>query len=145
DDISRLVHVVEQIHSVRKQLTERSVLLEKDPKADRLVAATKALLPRLTELEEHLHNPQATVVDAILAQKGGARLYSQLAWLFEMLKASDGAPTQGVRETYAEQTKLLDDYEEQWSKMCDGPLTQLNDLAKKLGDPEVIVPARAKK
>jgi photosystem II stability/assembly factor-like uncharacterized protein len=144
DDISRVTHVVEQLRSVRKQLTDRNALLEKDPKADRLVSATKDLLPRLDDLEDHLHNPKAQVVYDILAQKGGAKLYSQFAWLFEMLKASDGAPTQGVREVYADQTKLLDEYEKKWTALRDGPLARLNETAKKLGYPEVIVPGGKK-
>ena len=69
-----------------------------------------------------MHNPRAKVAYDILAQKGGAKLYSQLAWLFEMLKDSDGPPTQGVREVHAEQEKLLDQHLVEWRSLRSGDL-----------------------
>ena len=63
----------------------------------------------------------------ILAQRGGAKLYSQLAWLFEQLKDSDGPPTQGIREQYAEGTKVLDRYEAEWNKLLAEDVAKLNE------------------
>ena len=80
----------------------------------------------------------------ILAQKGGARLYSQLAALFETVKDADGAPTQGLREVFKEQAKLLEQNEEEWDSLKERDLQALNEQAKKQGFPIVIVPAEGK-
>jgi hypothetical protein len=145
DAISRVAKTVEQIRSVRGQLVARNQLIEPEARAAPLVKASKELLPRLDELEEKLHNPRAKVSYDILAQKGGAKLYSQLAWLFEMLKDGDGAPTQGVREVYAEQRDLLRQSVSDWQRLREGELARLNELAKKLELPGVIVPSAPQK
>src|SRR5262249_27845070 len=85
DDITRLTRVVEQLRAVKQQLAGRNTLLEDDEKAAPLVKASKELIAKLDALEEKLHNPKARIVYDILAQKGGAKLYSQLAWLLELL------------------------------------------------------------
>ena len=126
---------------MKKQLEERDDLLKDDEKAEPLVKASKEFLTKLDALEEKLHNPKAKVTYDILAQKGGARLYSQLAALFETVKDADGPPTQGLRDQYAEQAKLLEQYEEEWKSLKEHDLEKLNDQAKKGGYPFVIVPA----
>jgi len=109
-----------------------------------LVEASRALLVRLDALEEKLHNPKAKINYDILAQKGGARLYSQLVWLFEMLKDSDGAPTQGIREVFAEQSELLRKCQEEWRELMAKDLAALNEQAKKLDLPVVLLPTTKK-
>jgi photosystem II stability/assembly factor-like uncharacterized protein len=141
DDITRLARTVEQIRRVKGQLVARNELLKDDARARSLVEASRAMLPRLDALEEKLHNPKAKIPYDILAQKGGARLYSQLVWLFEMMKDSDGAPTQGIVELYAEQNELLRKYQEEWRKLASKELAVLNEQAKKLDVPSVLVPA----
>jgi photosystem II stability/assembly factor-like uncharacterized protein len=141
DDISRLARAVEQLRSVRRQIEGRDELLASEPKGKELVEASKKLLPKLEILEEKLHNPKAKVSYDILAQKGGAQLYSQLAWLFEMLKEGDGPPTQGVREVYEEQAALLSKYLGQWGALQAGEVAELNALAKKLDLPALIIPS----
>jgi photosystem II stability/assembly factor-like uncharacterized protein len=145
DDISRLARAVEQLRAVRGQLVAHNELLAPDAKAAPLIKAAKELLPKLEALEEKLHNPRAKIAYDILAQKGGAQLYSQLAWLFEMLKEADGPPTQGIREVFHEQADLLHKYLDQWKAVQDGELARLNELANKLGLPVVVVPAAPEK
>jgi photosystem II stability/assembly factor-like uncharacterized protein len=139
-DISRLARVVEALKSVRQQTEARNKLLANDKKAKLLVDKSKEFLKKLDVLEEKLHNPKAEVPYDILARKGGAQLYSQLAWLFELLKEADGYPTQGVTKLYGEQKKLLDDYAGRWNKLVEDDLAALNAVAKKLDAPTVIVP-----
>ena len=103
--------------------------------------ASKELVTKLDALDEKLENPKAKVAYDILEQKGGARLYSQLAMLFETAKDADGSPTQGLRDQYADQKKLLEQYEEEWKSLKERDLEKLNDEAKKEGYPFVIVPA----
>src|SRR5262249_2746812 len=145
DDITRLTRTVEQIRAVRKQLLLRDELLKDDPNAEELVNKTKDLLPKLDEIEEQLHNPKAKVNYDILAQKGGAKLDSQLAWLNELINDSDGAPTQGAKEVYQEQALLLKKCELEWKVLVLGDLAKLNELAKKLDLPGVIVPGSVDK
>ena len=76
----------------------------------------------------------------ILAQKGGAQLYSQLAWLWSLLNDSDGPITQGMREVYQEQHLLLVKYGLEWKLLVADDLAKLNDAAKKLDLPGVILP-----
>ncbi len=144
DDITKLARTVEQLRAVKKQLEERDDLLKDDEKAEALVKASKELAAKLDALDEKLQNPKAKVDYDILMQKGGAQLYSQLAFLFETVKDADGAPPQGLRDQYAEQKKLLEQYEEEWKSLKERDLEKLNDEAKKEGYPFVIVPAEGK-
>jgi photosystem II stability/assembly factor-like uncharacterized protein len=141
DEINSLVKATEQIRSVRKQLQERDKLLADSDAGKELGKISKALIAKLDELEEKLHNPKAKVSYDILAQKGGAKLYSQLVFLFDLIKDSDGMPTQGLREVHAEQSALLKQYLSRWDALVKGEVAQANAMAKKLDLPVVIVPA----
>jgi photosystem II stability/assembly factor-like uncharacterized protein len=145
DDITQLTRTVEQLRSIRKQIAARNDLLKGQPSAEALVKASKDLLPKLEELEEKLHNPKAKVSYDILAQKGGAKLYSQLAWLLEQLKDADGPPTQGMREVYAEQHELLHKYRREWEALVKKEIGGLNDLARKQELPGLYVPSGERK
>ena len=76
----------------------------------------------------------------ILAQKGGAQLYSQLGYLYDLILGGDGPPPQGWREVYEEQSLLLKKHELEWKLLQAEDLAKLNELAKKLELPGVIVP-----
>jgi photosystem II stability/assembly factor-like uncharacterized protein len=141
DDIDRLSAAVEQLRAVKGQLVARNELLKDDKKAEPLVKASQDFLKKLDALEERLHNPRAKVAYDILAQKGGAKLYSQLIWLLELLKDSDGAPTQGVRAVHADQAQVLEKCLGDWQSLRTGELGKLNEQAKTLGLPGAIVPA----
>lgn len=143
--ITELVQTVEQIRRVKEQLVARNELLKDEDRAHSLVEASRALHTRLDALEEKLHNPRAKIAYDILAQKGGARLYSQLIGLFEMLKESDGAPTQGVRVLFAEQSELLQKYRDEWRALVEKDLAALNERAKKLEVPSILTPTFAHK
>jgi photosystem II stability/assembly factor-like uncharacterized protein len=101
DDFAKLVGTVQQLQAVRKQLRERNELVELVAKAEPLVKASHDLITKLNTLEEKLHNPKAQVTYDIFAAKGGAKLYSQYAFLFDVVKDGDGPPTQGMRSVYA--------------------------------------------
>jgi photosystem II stability/assembly factor-like uncharacterized protein len=145
DDITRLTRTVEQMRTIKQQLNARSDILSDDAKAEGLVKASKEFIGKIDELEERMHNPKARIVYDILALKGGAQLYSQLAWLLELLKDSDGKPTQGVKEVYEEQALVLKKLELEWKVLLASDLVKLNELAKKLELPGVIVPPLERK
>ncbi len=140
DEIDSLVRAAEQIRSVRKQVQARDKLLADNDRGKELVALSKALIAKLDSLEEKLHNPRAKVSYDILAQKGGAKLYSQLVWLFDLIKDGDGMPTQGLREVHAEQAALLKACLSQWDALVKEEILQANALAKKLDLPTVVIP-----
>jgi photosystem II stability/assembly factor-like uncharacterized protein len=141
-DVTRLTKMVGQLRSIRKQIEARNDILKDDKAAEPLVEAGKKLLPKLEELEEKLHNPKAKVSYDILAMKGGAKLYSQLVYLLETIKDTDGPVPDGVRELSLEQRKELDALEKQWRDLIDGELKRLNDQAKMLEIPGLILPRR---
>jgi len=97
------------------------------------------MITRLSDLEAKFHNPKAEVVYDILAFRGGVQLYSRLAGLYEAASGTDGAPTQGVRELFAEQRKELDSRDTDLKKLLDDDLGTLNAMAKKLDLPTVIL------
>jgi photosystem II stability/assembly factor-like uncharacterized protein len=144
DDITRLAKTVEQIRLVKKQVLTRADLLKDDARAKPLLDAGKEAVKKMDELEEKLHNPKAKVAYDILALKGGAKLYSQLVFLFEALKEADGPPNQGVREVYEEQSLLLKKYDLEWQVLLAGDLAKLNDQAKALDLPGLILPVVSK-
>jgi photosystem II stability/assembly factor-like uncharacterized protein len=144
DDINRLARTVEQLRAVRQQIQVRDKLLADDARAAPLVKMGKEAAARLDALEERLHNPKAKVVYDILAQKGGAQLYSQLIWLYEMARAGERAPNQGLKEVYAEQSALLQKYEAEWQALLSGELAKLNEQARQLQIPDLILPAPPK-
>jgi photosystem II stability/assembly factor-like uncharacterized protein len=141
DDITHVTRIVESLRSVRKQIQARTELLKDDERAKPLLKASEALLPRLDELEGRLHNPKAKVNYDILAQKGGAQLYSQLAWLLVLLEEADGEAGQGVQEVYAEQHKLLEKYATEWQGLVEKEIEALERQAVELKFPGLIVPA----
>ena len=97
-------------------------------------------IEKLDALETRFHNPKAQVSYDILAQKGGAQLYSQLGYLYELILSGDGPPAQGWREVYEEQALLLKKYELEWKLLVKEDLAKLNEEAAKLNIPGVIVP-----
>jgi photosystem II stability/assembly factor-like uncharacterized protein len=141
--VGRLAEDVNRLRAVRKQLADRDELLKDETRAADLVKASKALIEKLDALEGKFHNPKAHVAYDILAQKGGAQLYSQLVMLHEFADDSDGPVTQGMREVFDEATKVLAGYEAELAALFKGDLAKLNDDAKKLDLPVVHVPAPA--
>jgi hypothetical protein len=140
DDITSVSSAVERLRTVRKQLAERNELLKDNASASELLRASKELITKLDALEEKLHNPKAQVSYDILAMKGGAKLYSQLIWLYNLLLDSDGAPTQGVKEVYAEQTSELHKLAGELDNLFASDVVRLNSMAKGIDVPGVIVP-----
>jgi hypothetical protein len=140
DDLTRLSQNVEQMRTVKKQLEARNELLKDNDKAVPLVKASEELVKKMDALEAKFHNPMAKVPYDILAQKGGAQLYSQLGYLYDLILSGDGRPPQGWREVYEEQALLLKKHELEWKLLQAEDLAKLNELAKKLDLPGVIVP-----
>jgi photosystem II stability/assembly factor-like uncharacterized protein len=145
DDISRIARLVHGIRLVKKQLAARAALLKDDKKAEALLKQSKELTEKLDAVEAKLHNPKAEVTYDILAQKGGAQLYSRLGTLYEAVQDSDGPITQGVREIFTEQKRELNELEGKVKKLLAEDLIKLNEMAKNSGAPVIVVPSLAAK
>jgi photosystem II stability/assembly factor-like uncharacterized protein len=137
DDISRLSGMVIRLRKIRTQLRERDELLQGNAAAAEAIKQGKELIRKIDALEEKFHNPKAEVTYDILGQ--GARLYSQLAMLYEFVNDSDGAITQGMREVYAGYAKELRGLEAEYINVV-ADLGRLNELGRTLDLPNVIVP-----
>jgi photosystem II stability/assembly factor-like uncharacterized protein len=140
DDLGKLAGAVQQLRAVRKQLRERNDLVAGDEKAKDLVKSSNDLIGKLDALEEKLHNPKAQVTYDIFGAKGGAKLYSQFAFLFDQVKEGDGPPTEGMKQVYAELSVELGKLTGDFRSLTDGDLAKLNAKAKELDLPVVIVP-----
>ncbi len=144
DDLSKLSRMVIQLRTIRKQLDLHAELLADESRARALLKEGKALKDKLDALEARLHNPKAEVSYDILAQKGGARLYSQLGGLYEIVKSGDGPPTQGMVELAADLEKELEIHTAQFENIKREDLGKVNDLARKAQAPIIWIPAAAK-
>ena len=140
DAISRATQIVNQLRVVRRQLADRNEVLKDVTKAEGLRKDSAAMMQKLDALESQVHNPAAEVVYDILAFRGGTKLYSRLVFAYMTVADGAGAPTQGVKEVYADQKAELGRYEAEFKRLVDGDLTSLNLAAKKLDLPHVVVP-----
>ena len=143
DALNRLADGVHRLREVRTQLRARNEALSANPAARELVQRGRDLAAALDSLESRMHNPTAEVTYDILAMKGGARLYSRLAPLYSWVVEGAGAPTQGMREVYAEQRRELDGRLAELRRLLDQDLAAINGLAQRLGIAYVVTPAGA--
>ena len=137
EDITKLSKTVQQLRSVKTQLTDRANLWKAKKETKLLADQCKEIIKKLDTIEEGLHNPKAKITYDLLAQKGGCQVYSQLCSVYSTLTSTDGAPTQGVREHLEEQRKLFARLDADWRKVLQEDLPKLNDEAKKM---DVIKP-----
>jgi len=139
-EVTRLTRTVLKLRAVRKQLAARNDLLQGEQRAAALIKAAQELIDKLDDLEARIHNPKAEVTYDILARKGGAQLYSRLSPLFDFAKDGGGAPTQGMRQVLAMESKELDGRAAELQDLLDKDLAALNQTAGGLGVPAIYVP-----
>lgn len=144
DDISKLTDTVTRIKAIKKQIDLRKELLKENADAKDLLKQTDALAKKFDEVEAKLHNSKAKITYDIFAAKGGAMLYSQLAWLLANLTDGDGAPTKAQLELAGELAKQLTGLVANFDTLAADDLGKLNEAAKKLGVPELYVPPAKK-
>ncbi len=131
DDISKLSKIVISIRSLEQQLSSHQKLLAKEPKAKEFLRLSKAFQKKLDTLEQQLHNPKAQVVYDILAQKGGAKLYSQFTYVLELVSEGDNAPGIAMKEQIAVLERELKNYQHKWTELIQKELKILNENAEK--------------
>lgn len=136
DTISKISTLVMSMHSVKEQLGARAKALE-PRKSEAAIAevlkAGESLVKKMDAVEAKLHNPTAEVTYDILAQRGGAQLYSRLSPLQMWTTNGDGRPTQGMEQVLAEFEKELAPLEREVLMLLDQELASLNDKARAAG------------
>jgi photosystem II stability/assembly factor-like uncharacterized protein len=140
DAITRLSRTVVRLREVRQQLVSRNQLIKADTRAEALVKGSAELAQKLDALEAKLINPKAEIVYDILAQRGGAQLYSRMAPLLDWLNSGDGRPAQGLREVFADQQRELAARQAELERLLTIDLAALNQDAAKLDLPRIYVP-----
>ncbi len=140
DAISNLADTVVRLRKLHRQLALQIDLQQEEVTAKDWLIQGKDLASKLDLLEKKLHNPTARVNYDILAMRGGAKLYSQLVWLYDLALDGDGAPTQGMRELAGEWTREQVLLTAEFTKLITADLVQLNTLAKKLDLPVIWLP-----
>jgi hypothetical protein len=145
DDITKLSDTVARLRAIKKQIALRKELLKAREDAKELLKQSEALDKKLDSIEEQLHNPRAKISYDIFAQRGGAMLYSQFAWLLANLIEADGAPTKAQLELADELEKQLTELVSRFEATSKDEIGKLNELANKLGVPELYVPRPAQK
>lgn len=138
-ELNQLSQTANKLRSLLRQIKDREELLAADDDAKELLEKSKDFEKKLSALEEKLHNPKAKIAYDVLAQKGGAKLYSRLVLLYNFVIDGEGAPTQGMREVHAELVKLLESHLAEWRQLLAEDLPKLNKLCKKKY-PILVVP-----
>jgi len=97
---------------------------------------------RLEEIEARLHNPKAEVVYDILAQQGGAQLYSQISFLSAVAGAesSDYPPPQGSRERLAALEAQVAALSSEVQGLRTNEIAQLEAALNAKGVPRILLP-----
>lgn len=129
------------MQSVKEQLGARARILEprkSEPPVAELLKAGDGLIEKLDALEGKLHNPSAEVTYDILAQQGGAQLYSRLSPLQMWAVNGDGRPTQGMEQVLAEFEKALAPLEREAAALLDKEVAALNARARAAGIDYVV-------
>jgi photosystem II stability/assembly factor-like uncharacterized protein len=141
DKLDRTVDMIDALRAMREQVRDIHTRTEKDAAAADVRATASTLITACDALEGKLHNPAAEVwYDILAGREGGAKFYSQLSPLYSWAQNSDHAPTQGMRERYAELSAELDRYEAEFAALKAGDLARLESQLAELKLPHVIVP-----
>ncbi|HJR59607.1 MAG TPA: hypothetical protein VJ813_09420 [Vicinamibacterales bacterium] len=141
DTITRLTALVTSMRSVKEQLAARGKALDARKAEAPIAALLKAgdtVVEKIDALEARLHNPRAQVSYDILAERGGARLYSRLSPLQMWAVGGEGPPTEGMQQVLAEYEKELAPIERDVQALFSKDVADVNARAKALGLEYVI-------
>jgi len=142
DAMDRTLDAIENVRAAREQADELGARLAKDGTQADLIAQASALGKRCADIEARLHNPKAEVVYDILAQKGGAQLYSQISYLYAVTGAesSDYPPPQGSRERLAALDAEVAALGSEVQSLRTNEIAQLEAALNAKGVPRILLP-----
>ncbi len=143
DAFDRVVANVAEIAAIRTQVGDLNGRLGDDPAVADLRATAGRVLSACDAIEGELHSPKAQVgYDVLAGREGGAKLYSQLSFLYDSNDASDYPPAQGLRERYEALAAELGRREAELAALQAGDLAVLEKQVAAAGLPRVILPGR---
>ena len=142
DALNRTLDAIEQVRSAHEQADDIVKRLAATGKHADLVALAATLVKRCEEIEARLHNPKAEVVYDILAQKGGAQLYSQISYLYSSSgsQSSDYPPPQGTRERLVTLDAEVASLNAEVQRMRGGEIARLEAALNAAGIPRILLP-----
>jgi photosystem II stability/assembly factor-like uncharacterized protein len=141
DAFDAVVDEVAEIGAIRAQVEDLRGRLGASPDSAAIRASADRVLAACDTLEHTLHNPDAQVgYDILAGRHGGAKLYSQLAFLYESNDSSDYPPAQALRERYDELAGELQRRQSELAALRQGDLAQLERDVAAAGLPRVLLP-----
>ena len=141
DTISRIATTVMTMQSVKEQIAARGKALEARKSESGIAELLKTgaeVVKKIDGLEAKLHNPTAEVTYDILAQRGGAKVYSRLSPLMMWSVGGNGRPTEGMQQVLAQYEDELTPLERDVKALLDKDVAALNERARALGIEFVI-------
>ena len=143
DAFNRVVDNIAEIAAIRTQVGDLKGRLGDDPTVADLRATAERVLSACDAIEGELHSPKAQVsYDVLAGREGGAKLYSQLSFLYDSNDSSDYPPAQGLRERYGVLAAELGRREAELAALQGGDLALLEKQVAAAGLPRVILPHR---
>ena len=134
DNVAEIAAIRTQVGDLRGRLGDDADVTELRATADRVLAACDTI-------EGELHSPKAQVsYDVLAGREGGAKLYSQLAFLYDSNDSSDYPPAQGLRERFDALAAELKQRQEDLLALQNGDLALLEKQVAAAGLPRVILP-----
>ncbi len=140
DAMDRALDLIDNVRATREQVSELGKRLGTDPARKNLVEQSVALAKRCDDIEARLHNPKAEVVYDILAQRGGAKLYSQLAFLIANVDSSDSPPTAAQRQRYNALDAEIGALRDEVAKMRATDIANLEQALEAAKVPRIVLP-----
>ncbi|MGH8135490.1 MAG: glycosyl hydrolase [Steroidobacteraceae bacterium] len=123
DAFDALVENVAEIAAIRTQVGDLRSRLGDDAGVTDLRGTANRVLAACDTIEGTLHNPKAQVsYDVLAGRDGGAKLYSQLTFLYDSNDSSDYPPAQGLREQFAAVAAELKQREDELAALQNGDL-----------------------
>lgn len=142
DALDRTLDAIDQVRAAREQAADIGKRLVATGTHTELATLASALVDRCDAIEARLHNPRAEVVYDILAQRGGAQLYSQISYLYSSTGAqnADYPPAQGSRERLAALDAEVASLTAQVQAMRSGEIARLEAALNAARVPRIVLP-----
>lgn len=145
DTISSLTRKVQFLRSVKKQLASRNEFLAeheaKNVSIAALIKQSKDIIAKCDSLENKFHNAKAKVNYDILAgvNNTGAQLYSIMCFVYGWWAYTDAAPTQGMKDVFAEENKRFETFSKELNTLIATDISNNNKLAQSSGLPTIFL------
>jgi hypothetical protein len=137
ENVTQAHETVNQIRSIREQITALNKRLENQPQAKAVAEAGKQLDKKMTEVEEVLIQTKAKSGQDVLNYP--IRLNNYLVALGGVVESADSAPTQISYEVYAMLSKQLEEQLAKWKQILSTDIPAYNEVVKKQEVPAIIL------